>query len=288
MLIGHFLGRFRVLTTYKVTHPPHLGIRELPSGHGVYGGGTTRNRNLVDRIRALECTERREPCFQRLGSGKQNVVFLVEVVVQVLLKSLQRIEHRAVRVAGSLRRLKVGGQLANLLHRIAGHFVTVFHHADRVRDRPKGELRAIGCVDELPDGREKDLLFQTHVRLLLVTQFAEDRLHDSQTRKTMPVRVHGRFDQAAQPRKLVPEVRVMRYFDMIAQIRQVGAGPILRRRARGGGDALLQTSRDGIGLHMPKFADFRKRNAVANREIDPQRRKDLSRFRKSGDPSGDG
>ncbi len=74
---------------------------------------------------------------QLFSSREQNVVFFVDMLVQVTFQILQTVKHRAPRVAGVSRHQKVSCQLSNSFQCVTGVVVFVFHHADWVADGAK-------------------------------------------------------------------------------------------------------------------------------------------------------
>src|SRR5579872_3475243 len=113
--------------------------------------------------------------LQRRRSRKQDVIFQMDMLVQISFELDQRGEKRPVRVTRFIWNVIVEREMAHLRERPAGAFVLVLHARDRVLDRTRRSRLATRF--EVRDRRKQDHLLLHQVRIQLLFEGFEHLVH---------------------------------------------------------------------------------------------------------------
>ena len=137
---------------------------------------------LVER--ALQCFRPRE----------QDVVFLMNVSVQIDFELMQAIKHDPIGIAGVVRWQEALRQAAKLFQRDTGFVVFMLHHANRVRHRAEREPWPRRCGFQAADGGKENPFFFEHVRLQFRSQLCEHDSHFLGLRMPLPMGISDPVD----------------------------------------------------------------------------------------------
>ncbi len=227
------------------------------------------------------------PRPQRQRPWKQDVVFLVHVLMHVALQAGERVIHGPEGVAGPIRRRVTVGQFCEPLQRRAGLFVFLLELHERRLECGNRGGPVFGSGLQPADRRKHVLLFVLGVREELGLEGLEQAADLVQARFVIAMHGGHLARHEIQARQFLAQVGVMGALDVIARL---GKRHGVRMSRCGLGDVVQcrQHGDHGRGVEALAAAGFGERFLAAAAVIDAQFLEDPRAGRHGADEFSDG
>ena len=150
------------------------------------------------------------------SAREENVVLLVDVLVEIEFHLPEPVQHRSVRAASVGGHRVAAGHRVDLLEQVAHHGVLADQGLD-LRAERAGAAHRTGLLQPA-DRREHPPFFRGHVRVERSDRLDEQLVDPCQFGVVVAVDPMHLLHQCAQPRHLVPHVRVVGIDDVVREI----------------------------------------------------------------------